>query len=59
MKDWLCCNCLHVGSLDKHGRCPVCQSDAVDVAVRPPLNLLLPEGRAAQILELQRIAGER
>lgn len=35
MKPWYCCNCESVVNLDAHGRCEVCQSDAVDVAVRP------------------------
>jgi hypothetical protein len=26
---WMCCNCDSIVTLDKHGRCSVCGSDAV------------------------------
>ena len=32
---WFCANCSGLTELDQHGRCAHCQSDAVDVAVRP------------------------
>lgn len=41
---WYCLNCSAVTNLDKHGRCPCCGSDAVDIAVRP---CVTPEGLAS------------
>jgi hypothetical protein len=35
MNTWFCINCNSCINLDKHGRCPTCGSDAVDIAVRP------------------------
>lgn len=32
---YICANCRYIGELDKHLRCPICQSDAVDIDVRP------------------------
>ena len=33
--DWFCANCLRVvETLSRHGRCPFCDSNAVDVAYR-------------------------
>jgi hypothetical protein len=33
--DWFCANCLRmVDALSRHGRCPYCDSNAVDVAYR-------------------------
>jgi Zn finger protein HypA/HybF involved in hydrogenase expression len=33
--EWFCANCLRmVDSLSRHGRCPYCDSNAVDVAYR-------------------------
>jgi hypothetical protein len=33
--DWFCANCLRtIGQLSRHGRCPHCDSNAVDVAYR-------------------------
>jgi hypothetical protein len=33
--DWFCANCLRmVDALSRHGRCPFCDSNAVDVAYR-------------------------
>jgi Zn finger protein HypA/HybF involved in hydrogenase expression len=33
--DWFCANCLQmIEVLSKRGRCPYCDSDAVDVAYR-------------------------
>lgn len=33
--DWLCANCSRtIGQLSRHGRCPQCDSNAVDVASR-------------------------
>ena len=33
--DWFCANCLRmVDALNRHGRCPFCDSNAVDVAYR-------------------------
>lgn len=29
MELWLCCNCHRVSTLDKHGRCERCGSEAV------------------------------
>ena len=40
--EWFCANCLRmVDALSRHGRCPYCDSNAVDVAYRwsrPGLN---------------------
>lgn len=36
---WWCQNCTAVRDLDKHARCSCCGSDAVDIAVRPPVTL--------------------
>lgn len=33
--EWFCANCLRmVDNLSRHGRCPYCDSNAVDVAYR-------------------------
>ena len=33
--EWFCANCLRmVDALSRHGRCPYCDSNAVDVAYR-------------------------
>ena len=33
--EWFCANCLRmVDVLNRHGRCPYCDSNAVDVAYR-------------------------
>jgi rRNA maturation endonuclease Nob1 len=33
--EWFCANCLRmVDTLSRHGRCPYCDSNAVDVAYR-------------------------
>jgi len=33
--EWFCANCLRmVETLSRHGRCPYCDSNAVDVAYR-------------------------
>ena len=33
--EWFCANCLQMlDALNKHGRCPYCESNAVDVAYR-------------------------
>jgi hypothetical protein len=33
--EWFCANCLRmVDALSRHGRCPFCDSNAVDVAYR-------------------------
>ena len=35
MSEWFCANCLRmVDVLSRHGRCPYCDSNAVDVAYR-------------------------
>jgi ABC-type ATPase with predicted acetyltransferase domain len=35
MSEWFCANCLRmVDALSRHGRCPYCDSNAVDVAYR-------------------------
>lgn len=35
MSEWFCANCLRmVDTLSRHGRCPFCDSNAVDVAYR-------------------------
>jgi hypothetical protein len=33
---WFCANCTSIMQIDLHGRCSVCFSEAVDIAVRPP-----------------------
>lgn len=33
--EWFCANCLQmIDALSRHGRCPYCDSNAVDVAYR-------------------------
>jgi hypothetical protein len=35
ISDWFCANCFRtVDQLSRHGRCPYCDSNAVDVASR-------------------------
>lgn len=34
-----CLDCFSIIALDIHGRCEVCGSDAVDIAVRPPVTV--------------------
>ncbi len=35
LNDWFCANCLRtIDKLSRHGRCPFCDSNAVDVASR-------------------------
>jgi rRNA maturation endonuclease Nob1 len=35
MSEWFCANCLKmVDTLSRHGRCPYCGSNAVDVTFR-------------------------
>jgi len=41
MKPWYCANCNSIMELDRTGRCSVCRSDAVDIAVRPAIT---PQG---------------
>jgi rRNA maturation endonuclease Nob1 len=31
MKRWFCMGCQKVVKLDKHGRCEICESEAVDL----------------------------
>jgi len=52
VKPWYCVNCHAVINLDKHGRCEVCGSDAVDVAVRP---MVTPLGLASAYLTLDEL----
>ena len=35
---WWCCNCERIVALNVHARCSVCDSDAVDIAVRPAVS---------------------
>jgi Zn finger protein HypA/HybF involved in hydrogenase expression len=36
--EWFCANCLQmIDVLSRHGRCPYCDSNAVDVAYRPEM----------------------
>ncbi len=49
MKPYFCANCESVIELDVHGRCPTCQSDAVDIAVRPVI--VAPEIEILKVLE--------
>jgi len=36
--DWFCANCLQmIDVLNRHGRCPYCDSNAVDLAYRPEM----------------------
>lgn len=51
---WLCLDCLALVNLDKHGRCPVCGSDAVTHAVTGQVALPAP-GRAFELDELERM----
>lgn len=57
--DHWCADCEAVRELDHHGRCAVCGSDALDVAVRPAVT---PEALAAtyftidELEELWRLA---
>ena len=38
INDWFCANCLRaIDQLSRHGRCPYCDSIAVDVASRRSL----------------------
>jgi hypothetical protein len=38
LSSWFCANCLRMlDQLSRHGRCPYCDSDAVDVACRRKL----------------------
>lgn len=39
MKPWYCGDCQSVMNLDVHGRCEVCASDAVDIALRPAMTV--------------------
>ena len=35
ISDWFCANCLQtIDQLNRHGRCPFCDSNAVDVSSR-------------------------
>jgi hypothetical protein len=46
--EWFCANCLRmVETLSRHGRCPYCDSNAVDVAYR---SRRLEMGRDVQVV---------
>lgn len=55
----ICLDCLHVGDLSRHGRCEVCDSKAVDVAIRTPRMLILPARTADQVQTLERMLEPR
>lgn len=45
--EWFCANCLQmIDVLSRHGRCPYCDSNAVDVAYRPEM---AGKGRQSEI----------
>ena len=49
---WFCLNCEAVMNLDKHLRCSVCGSDAVDLAVRPTATIF---GIASAFLDVKEL----
>jgi Zn finger protein HypA/HybF involved in hydrogenase expression len=45
--EWFCANCLRmIEVLNRHGRCPHCDSNAVDVAYRAQMAQKAPQGDA-------------
>ena len=45
--EWFCANCLRmIDVLNTHGRCPYCDSDAVDLAYRAQMAGKVPQGEA-------------
>jgi hypothetical protein len=55
MKPWHCINCSSVIELDRHGRCEVCGSDSVDVAVRPAVSALGLASAYLTVADLERM----
>jgi hypothetical protein len=55
---WRCVNCDSIVNLDRHGRCSVCQSDAVlrrSLEHLALLTRLWPQIEAEEVMELERL----
>ena len=53
ISDWFCANCLRtINQLSRHGRCPYCDSNAVDVASRLKISRLPKSADAVLSFEL-------
>ena len=60
-----CANCEQPRNLDRHARCECCQSDAVDILVRPPVTTLglvaafiLPDEMDRLLIEIAGASGD-